>query len=134
MSDIMKWEPFKDINKVFEKMDKMFAPLFESFAGEMQKSPLFANILDLQIREEDGDIVVKGYVPDEVKDNLDVVVHQNKVIVSGEGALTKDHAGAKEYQWGKFTRIYHLPVKVQSEKAQVNFEKGQLKIRAPRER
>jgi len=133
MSDIMKWEPFKNITKVFEEMDKMFAPLFKSFSEEMQNGPLFANVLDLQIKEENGDIVVSGQVPDDVKDNLDVVVHQNKVTISGEGTLTKDYAGAQEYQWGKFTKTFHLPAKVKSEKAMVNFVNGQLRIRAPKE-
>lgn len=134
MSDIVKWEPFKDIFKVFEEMDKMFAPLFKTFSEEMHRSPLFANILDLQIKEEDGDIVVSGQVPEDVKDNLDVIVHQNRVTVSGEGSLTKNHAGVKEYQWGKFTRTFHLPVKILSEKAKVNIENGQLRIRAPKEK
>ena len=134
MSDIMKWEPFKEITKIFEEMDKMFTPVFKSFSEEMQKRPLFANIVDLEIREEDGDIVVSGQIPDEVKDNLDVVVHKNRVTVSGEGSITNDHPGAKEYQWGKFTRTFHLPAKVKSEKAKVSFENGQMKIRAPKEK
>lgn len=134
MSDITKWEPFKEINKIFEEMDKMFTPLFKTFSEEMQKRPLFANIVDLQIREEDGEIVVSGKIPDDVKDNLDVVVHQNRVTVSGEGSITKDHPGAKEYQWGKFTRIFHLPAKIKSEEAKVIFEDGQIKIRAPKEK
>lgn len=132
MSDIVKWEPFKDIAKVFAEMDKMFAPLFKSFSEEMQKYPLFSNMLDLKISEENGEIVVSGQIPDGIKDNLDVVVHQNMVTVSGEGSLTKNHSGAKEYQWGKFTRTFHLPAKIRSEKATVNFENGQLKIRAPK--
>jgi HSP20 family protein len=134
MSDIMKWEPFKDVAKVFKEMDKMFVPLFKSFSEEMQKGPLFTNILELQISEENGDIVVSGKIPDEVKDNLDVVVHQNRVTVSGEGSLTKKHDGTQEYQWGKFTRTFQLPAKIKSEKAKVSFENGQLKIRAPKEK
>lgn len=134
MSDITKWEPFKEINKIFEEMDKMFTPWFKSFSEEMQKRPLFANIVDLQIREENGDIVVSGQIPDDVKDNLDVVVHQNRVTVSGEGSTSKDHPGGKEYQWGKFTRTFHLPAKIKSEKAKVSFENGQIRIQAPKEK
>lgn len=133
MSDIVKWEPFKDFVRLFEEMDKMFAPFIKAISQEFDSPHFMADIMDLEVNEEGGEVLITGNIPGAAKDNLNVVLHQDKVIVSGEVATTTDRNGRTEYQWSKFTRAFGLPTRIKSEKATVNVQDGRLKIRAPKE-
>ncbi len=133
MTDIVKWNPFRELAGYFNEMDKMFAPFWELMSEGLGHPEFTGQNINLQVHEEGGEIVITGDIPGAVKDNLNVVVHQDRVIVSGETKSTTENNGAKVYQWSKFSRAVGLPARVKSESATVNVQNGALKIRASKE-
>ena len=88
---------------------------------------IFLNMLGIE--EEFAEEMALKYI--ESYSQIKAEVHEAKTILE---TLAKNYNGGKEYHWGRFTSIFHLPAKIRSEKADVNFENGLLKIRAPKEK
>ncbi len=132
MADLVKWDPFQDMTGFFDELDKLFTHFMKSFSEELYSAQLAGNKMNLQVKEVDGDLVITGDIPNSVKDNIDVVVRQDSVVISGENMLQKEKGEQKEYQWSKFTRACTLPARVNSEKARIDFKDGKLIIRAPK--
>ncbi len=133
MTDLIKWDPFQDMTRFFDELDKLFAHFMKSFSQELYATQLAGKSMNLRVTDEGKEIVITGDVPNAVKDNLDVVLHQNNVIVSGETKSVNQNNKTGEYHWSKFTRACSLPVKVKSEQAKVNYENGKLIIRVPKD-
>ncbi len=132
MADLIKWDPFQDITGFFDELDKLFTHFMKSFSEELYSSQSAGNRMNLQVKEEGRDLIITGDIPNSVKDNIDVVVRQDSVVISGENLLQKENGEQKEYQWSKFTRACSLPVKVNSEKTKIDLTEGKLTIRAPK--
>jgi|GEM_PF-2254113 len=133
MTDLMKWDPFQDITRFFDEVDKLFAHFMKSFSEEIHSVQLKGNNVNLQVRDEGSEIVITGDIPNAVKDNVDIVLRQDSVLVSGETALQKEKNGLKEYQWSKFSKVCSLPARVNSKGAKIDLKNGKLTIKAPKE-
>ncbi len=133
MTNLIKWDPFQDMTRFFDELDKLFAHFMKSFSKELYATQLAGKNMNLRVSDEGKEIVISGDIPNAVKDNLDVVLRQNHVIVSGETRSGNENNNTGEYHWSKFTRACTLPVKVKSEQAKVQFENGKLTIRVPKE-
>lgn len=131
MDEIVKWDPFQDMTRFFEEVDKLFAGFLKSFSDELYATQMIGSHMNLQVRDEGKDIVITGDIPNAVKDTVDVVLRQDQVIVSGE--TTAKENGGQEYHWSKFTRARSLPAKVKSEGATVDLKNGKLTVRVPKE-
>ncbi len=132
MANLVKWDPFQDMTRFFEEVDKLFANFIKSFSEELYSTQIAGSNMNLQVRDEGNELIITGDIPDAVKDNVDVAVHQDRVIVSGETAKARKNGTAREYHWSKFTRARSLPAEVKSENAKVHMDKGKLVIRAPK--
>jgi HSP20 family protein len=97
-------------------------------AGEF--SPSF------DIFEEGENIVVKGDLSGMKKEDLDVNLTDDTVTISGEkkkeAKVEKKDYYRLERSHGSFSRSFHLPEKVQTDRAKAKFEGGVLEIRIPK--
>ncbi len=133
MTDIVKWDPLRDMTRFFEEVDKLMANFFNSFPAELFTPRMTGNDLNVQVQEKGGEVVITADIPESMKDNVDVAIHQGHLIISGEGKSHLDHGNTRGFHWNRFTRQQPLPARVKSEKASVDLKNGKLTIRAPKE-
>jgi HSP20 family protein len=121
------------MTKFFEEVDKLFSHFMQSFSEELRVLQASENSIHLQAKDEGKEIVISGDIPNALKDNVDVVVRQDSVVIKGENTLHREKDGTREYQWNKFTRAYNFPVKVKSKNARIDFKDGKITVRVPKE-
>lgn len=132
MSDIVKWDPFKDVTKLYEDIDNLFTQFLKSFSQEFHTSRKSSTDIALVVENKGTEIVITGDIPNAVKDSIDVAVRPDNVVVSGETSVRKQDKSTNGYYWSKFARMCSLPARVKSEEAIVSFENGKLVIRVPK--
>jgi HSP20 family protein len=126
---------------VFDQMDR----LFEDFLGRRfgrwwpsirwPETRLFAEtemIPSVDIFEDKDDIVVKSEIPGIAKDDINVNVTDNTITISGE-KKKEEKVEKKDYyrlerSFGSFSRTFHLPAEVQTDKAKATFKDGVLEV------
>lgn len=122
---IIKYDPFKDIDRFFDEDLFGFMPTVRKHIGP-----------PMDVYETDKELVVELQTP-----SLD----PSKVNISVEDGILKIEAGHKEEkkEEGKnyyrkeirsdsFVRMFALPVEVKEDEAQANYENGILKITIPK--
>jgi len=123
---ILKWEPFKDFEKMF---DETF-PLIT-----MMHAPKRGWDLGVDVYEEKGNIVAEMHLPGVKPDEVRVTFENGGLKVTGsreEEKETKEkNFYCKEIKRGKFEKMIELPAAVQKEKVEALFKNGVLKIVVP---
>lgn len=89
-----------------------------------------------QIREIDNDYIVEANAPGLDVENLDISVLGRQLTVSGEIAAIELPEDAKllrqERSGGRFEQSFRLPLELDREKIEANYELGTLKIVLPK--
>jgi HSP20 family protein len=101
---------------------------FPEILGEM--SPL------VDIFEDGGNVVVKAEVPGMKKEDIEVMLTNDTITISGhkkvEEKVEKKDYYRVERSFGNFTRRLRLPAEVHSDKARATFKEGVLEIVVPK--
>jgi HSP20 family protein len=122
----MFFAPFREMERMFDDLmpRRLFAP------EELVSAPA------VDIFEEGDDIVVKAELPGMKKEELDVNITDNMIIISGE-KKKEEKVERKDYyrverSVGHFSRSLPLPADVQVGKARAGFKDGVLEVRIPK--
>jgi HSP20 family protein len=95
---------------------------------------IFAPRVD--VREVDNNIVVHAELPGVPKENVNVEVHDNNLIISGENKREDKYdtgtGWVRERRFGRFQRTIPLPARVDADKTNARFSEGVLEISIPR--
>src|SRR5579864_6867928 len=134
MTQLIRWEPFREFSTMQERMNRMNRLFRESFSPEGAEEALtttgFAPPVD--IYEDEHNITLRMEVPGIDEKDIDVRIENNTLTVHGERKLEKEEKEENfrrvERQYGSFTRSFTLPTTVDAEKVSANYEKGILKI------
>lgn len=133
MSNLIRWEPARDMMTLREAMDRLFDDAFTrplSMAGNSWSVPA------VDMYQTDNEIVVKAAIPgikaEEVQINItgDVLSLKGEVKQSEEVKEKAYHI--REQRWGSFERTVVLPANVVADKAKADFESGILTITLPK--
>jgi HSP20 family protein len=133
MSNLIRWEPARDMMTLREAMDRLFDDAFTrplSMAGNSWSVPA------VDMYQTDNEIVVKAAIPgikaEEVQINItgDVLSLKGEVKQSEEVKEKAYHI--REQRWGSFERTLVLPANVVADKARADFESGILTITLPK--
>jgi HSP20 family protein len=134
--------PFGDLERRFERMERIFEDFFGRPFGFHPPSlrPWAAAAEEVSpsvdIFEEGNDVVVKAELPGMKKEDLEVNFAHGNLIISGE-KKQEEKVEKKDYyrmerSYGAFTRSFRLPAEVQGDKAKATFKDGVLQIRVPK--
>lgn len=122
---------YSQINSIF---DDAFRGGLPDVFGAGAEGGLFRPNLD--IRESDKDYTVTLEMPGVSKDDVDVEVRGDALIVRGEKKNEESHEEGQyqytERSYGSFQRALTLPEDADSENIQAKFDNGVLKITLPR--
>lgn len=124
---LIKFEPFRDLDLLNTNIRRFFDD-FPTTAQEF--SSTYHPQID--IYEDDKKIYFEAEVPGISKKDLNISVHDNVLMVTGEKKKELEQKGKNffrsERSYGSFTRSFTLPDEVNTEKIEAKFNDGILKI------
>jgi len=141
--ELAKVEPTKAISPI-EEMERWFEDVFRKPFSLLRPSwfprvrfPEIEEITPtIDVFEEGDNVVVKAELPGMGKEDIDVKVTDDIIIISGEKKkeekVEKKNYYRMERSYGSFTRSLRLPTEVQTEKAVAKFKEGVLEVRIPK--
>ncbi|KAG9293232.1 hypothetical protein G9A89_010603 [Geosiphon pyriformis] len=107
---------------------------FENFRGSNQpqcrETPVDMAYPPVDVIENGNEIIIHADLPGISKENVDVGLRENYLIISGEEKHNTDGIiKVKERPSGKFRRVIALPGSAEPEKIQARLEQGVLEIK-----
>ena len=134
MTILTRWEPFREVSAMQDRMNRMNRLFRESYSPESPEEALtttgFAPPVD--IYEDEHTITLKLEVPGIDEKDIDVRVEGNTLTVHGERKIEKEEKEENfrriERQYGAFTRSFTLPSSVDPGQVSAHYDKGVLKI------
>ena len=132
MSNLIRWEPVREIVSLREAMDRLFD---DSFTQPLGLRDGWQN-LAVDMYETADDVIVKAAAPGIKAEEVQISVTGDLLTIQGE-AREKNEVQEKSYQlreqrWGAFERRLLLPTAVVSDKAKAEFEDGILTVTLPK--
>ena len=133
MTSIVRLDPFRDLMSFRNAMDR----LFDETVGQ-PGSPFGAlGSPAIDLHQTADDVAVRASLPGVSAKDLNISITGDALTLRGEAQAEEDVEGAqyhiKERRYGSFTRSLGLPTAVVAEKADVEFEKGILTLRLPKD-
>jgi HSP20 family protein len=133
MSNIIRWEPAREMMTLREAMDRLFD---DAFTRPLSMSGNNWSIPAVDMYQTDNEVVVKAALPgikaDEVQINVTGEVLTLKGEVKQENESKEKAYHIREQRWGAFERSLVLPTEVVADKAKADFENGVLTITLPK--
>ncbi|HXD11677.1 MAG TPA: Hsp20/alpha crystallin family protein [Anaerolineales bacterium] len=132
MSNLIRWEPAREMMTLREAMDHLFD---DAFTRPLTlRDGWSAPALDMY--QTDNEIVVKASLPGVKADEVQINITGEVLTLKGETKHEeekKDKAWhIREQRWGAFERSVALPTDVVADKAKAEFENGILTITLPK--
>lgn len=122
----------QDEKDVFDHMQRMFDEM-----QEMGKSIVPGGQMPVDIREEDGDIVISADLPGVNKEDISLKADDEGVEITAEGSTEVKEENEKylrrERSARKFRRKIQWPTQVDPETVEASYEDGVLEVRAEKE-
>ena len=133
MSNLIRWEPAREMMTLREAMDRLFD---DAFTRPLSMSGNNWSIPAVDMYQTDNEVVVKAALPgikaDEVQINVTGEVITIKGEVKQENESKEKAYHIREQRWGAFERSLVLPTEVVADKAKADFENGVLTITLPK--
>ena len=131
MTVLTRWDPFRELNTLQDRMNRLFR---DSFSPETQEQSLatsaFAPAVD--VYEDEHNVTLKIEVPGIDEKDIDVRIENNTLTVHGERKIEKEEKEENfrriERHYGSFTRSFTLPSSVDPGQVSAHYDKGVLKI------
>lgn len=136
MSSLIRWEPFRDLVTLRDRMDRLFGDM--SGRGWPAEEGLTTGIWNppVDVYETADSIVMKADLPDVTKDDVDISVEGNVLSIRGErkreNEVKEKDFYRMERSYGAFTRSFTLPGTVDPDKIEAGFTGGVLTVTLPK--
>lgn len=131
MTLITRWDPFREMSTLQERMNRLFNDQLGAMTHDEALTGNFVPPVD--VYEDENSIQVRLEVPGIEEKDIDIRLENNVLTVRGERKFEKEEKEENfhriERRYGSFTRSFTLPSTVNSEDVQADYEKGVLKIR-----
>lgn len=135
MTQLTRWEPFRDLVSLREAMDRLFEESFVRPWGR-RLAPTVRATLAVDMYETDEDVVVKAALPGVDPEDVDVSVTGNTLTIEGqteaEEEVEEENYVCRERTSGAYARSLSLPVTVKADEAEAEYKNGVLTLRLPK--
>jgi len=130
---VTRWEPFKDLMALQERMNKLFD---ETFSRGAQDVEVGAWSPPVDIMERGDEIVIKLEISGVDQKAIDLKVEGNVLTIKGERQLEegtkRDDYLRLERPYGTFSRSFSLPNTVDHAKVKASHKDGILRLVLPK--
>lgn len=131
MTMITRWDPFRELSTLQDRMNRLFNDQFGSITRDESLTGAFVPPVD--VYEDENSIQVRMEVPGINEKDIDVRLENQVLTIRGERSFSKEEKEENfhriERRYGSFTRSFTLPATVNSEDVSADYDKGVLKIR-----
>ncbi len=131
MTMITRWEPFRELNTLQDRLNRLFQDSYARGADELMTAGSFVPAVD--VYEDEHAITLKVEVPGIEQKDLDIRLENNTLTVRGERKFEQEEKEEDfhriERRYGSFVRSFTLPNTVDTEMVDAEYENGVLNIR-----
>jgi HSP20 family protein len=132
---IIRWDPFKDLTTLRERMNVLFGDVYPS-RGEEKDLMSSAWNPSVDIYEHNGNLVLTAEVPGLDENDIDVKIEDSTLTIKGdrkfENEVNEENYHRIERSYGSFYRSFSLPQNIDQNKIKAESENGILKITMPK--
>ncbi len=132
MPNIVRWDPFAELDQVRHAMDRIFGE-FRPFRPEAGTE---VGYIPLDVSESEDAFEVEAALPGVKPDDVEIQVHGDTITIKGEAKEEREEKGKNwlrhERRYGMFARSFTLPTAIDADKAVAEFENGVLKLHLPK--
>jgi HSP20 family protein len=135
MTNLVRWEPFRDLVSLREAMDRLFE---ESFVHPQTGwlAPTEAGALAVDVYETEDAVVVKSAIPGVKPEDIDISLTGDSLTIKGESKfeeeVNEENYVRREMRYGSFARTFPVPTSVVADEAEAQFENGVLTLTLPK--
>jgi len=131
---IVRWDPFRELNAVQERMNRLFSDAYRSADDDVMRRGLWAPPVDIYDSGK-HELVIKAELPDMKRDDIEITVENNTLTLRGEkkmdSEIKEEHCHRIERTYGAFSRTFSLPTTVDTTKVSADYRNGVLTIKLP---
>jgi HSP20 family protein len=133
---IIRWDPFRDMVTLREKMNRMFEDIFSQRSGEGKEMVTCSWAPAVDIFETEKELVLSAEIPGIDEKDIEIKVEDNTLSLRGarkfEKETKEENYHRLERSYGSFFRAFTLPNSIDPERIQASHENGVLKITMPK--
>ncbi len=135
---IMRWQPWQEMDHLRRQMDRLLDDFMHT-SSELSLLPKATEATwapAIELKESDGEILLKAQIPGIEAKDLDIQVMQDAVLITGEKkeeAKTEEKGLFRsEFRYGQFHRLIPLPASINNEQVKSEFKNGVLTLTMPK--
>lgn len=132
MSNLIRFEPMREMISLREAMDRLFNDAFTPSLGLSGGWQVPA----VDLYQTDDEVVVKAALPGLKSDDVQISITGDMLTLKGEFKQEEEKKEKsyhlREQRYGAFERSFNLPTHVIADKAKAEFENGILTVTLPK--
>ncbi|TCD62353.1 hypothetical protein EIP91_006982 [Steccherinum ochraceum] len=137
LSRFVTYDPFYDFDRLFDEAFAARANGNQNNQVERNTAPRSMRPrMDVHEDNQNNVVLATFELPGLKKEDVNIDVHNNMLIVSGESKVSTDHDengyAVRERRYGKFSRSIPLPQGVKNEDIQASLDNGVLSVKFPK--
>ena len=136
MTRLTRWEPFREMRRMHDMLDQI---MDDAYTGQSGNHEIVEGLAPVDLFETDDEVVVKAMMPGMTADDIQISVDRDLLKLRGEAKheeQTEEGNGRvyyhRELRYQRFTRSIRLPILVNADKADAQFENGILTLTLPK--
>lgn len=123
------WTPWQELDQIHQEMSRLFG---RRQTGSKRQTQFPA----VNVWADDSSLVLTAEIPGMDPEQIDVTVHRKSITLSGKRALGEVKDGETVYRQERFSdtfsRMLELPIEVDPQSAEADYQKGVLTLRLSR--
>lgn len=135
MTALMRWDPFRELEEMSDRLNRMVARPVTKTSGK-EALTVADWIPTVDISETAGEYVIQAELPEVKKDDVKVTLEEGVLTIQGQRRQEKDEKTTKyhriERSYGTFFRSFSLPDQVNESGVKAEFKDGVLNLHIPK--
>ncbi len=133
--NIIRWDPFRDLATLRERMNRLFE---EAYTSRGEEKDLVASTWNpsVDIFETENELVLKAELPGVDEDDIEIKIEDSTLTLKGDRKFEKETKEENyhriERSYGSFYRSFTLPRNIDQDKIKAESENGILKVTMPK--
>ena len=132
---VVKWDPFRDLISIQDRMNRLFEQTLSRSRGE-EGAAAATWTPAVDIYETLDTIVIKADLPGVVREDIEIQVDDNTLTLKGGRRFSKDVQEESylriERTYGSFHRCFTLPASIRQEEIRAVCRDGVLELTLPK--